>query len=118
MQWKRQREEKGSVFVFRTNLQHSWKWWKICKTFLRKKPKQRNQKNNITGKKQNKTKKVLVESQYDGFLLQDIFGGDLKLPTEVSSNTIIHSKQSITSVAIICQILRLQLRLIKHAPTL
>lgn len=59
---------------------------------------------------------MFVESQYVGYLLQGFFCEDLKLPTEVSSITTIHSKQPITSI--ICQILRFQSRIIKHAPAL
>lgn len=56
---------------------------------------------------------ALVESELFGYLLQDIFSEDLKLPTEVSSIPATHSKQPVTSVAIISQILRLQSRIIK-----
>lgn len=61
---------------------------------------------------------MLVESQLVGYLLQDIFGEVKKLPSEVSSITTIHSKQPIASIAIICQVLRLQSRIVKHAPAL
>lgn len=61
---------------------------------------------------------MLVESQYAGYLLLDIFGEDLKLPTEVSSITTIHSKQPVNSIAILSQILRFQSRIIKHSPAL